>query len=256
MLASINPLGERGRNQRYAVTVDRLRRGIDRRRGRVRRRCSARSVARLPRRPLRALGVGVLAAVGHRVSTHACAAHAFRARAARSTRTGSRRTGAGSTAPASVHNSGVAFATIVTASATWVAFACAFVSGSPARRRDRRRRSSAVARAVPILATRAMRDAASLRARVRAARAAPAPACRARRRPQVAGDRGRAPWWWRRDDAARRARTRRRHPDAVGGAHPPPVGARHGRADAPGGARGDVPACPSSATTSAAASPI
>ena len=40
MLASINPLGERGRNQRYAVTVAGVRRGIDARGLRVRRGCS------------------------------------------------------------------------------------------------------------------------------------------------------------------------------------------------------------------------
>jgi hypothetical protein len=57
---------------------------------------------------------------------------------------------------------GVAFATIVTASATWIAFSCAFVAGSPL--------GGAIiggvfgiVRALPILSTRAIRDARDLR---------------------------------------------------------------------------------------------
>ena len=163
MLASINPLGERGRNQRYAVTVTAY---------------GAASIvagasfgallgllgAPVASSAVAALGVGVLAAVGIAVDARVLGARV----------PGPRRQvdenwlvtyrgwvyGAGFGAQL-----GVAFATIVTSSATWIAFACAFVSGSAL--------GGAivggvfgVTRALPILATRSIRDAGDLRARI------------------------------------------------------------------------------------------
>src|SRR5678815_368054 len=128
MLASINPLGERGRNQRYAITVAAY--------------VVASALAGLAFGALLGLlgtpiasstvavaSVGVFAALGLALD-----AQVFGSRVP-----GPRRQvdenwlasyrgwvyGAGFGAQL-----GVAFATIVTASATWIAFSCALVSGS------------------------------------------------------------------------------------------------------------------------------
>jgi hypothetical protein len=163
MLASINPLGERGRNQRYAVTVAAY--------------VAASTAAGaafgalvgvlgtpVAASTIAVLGVGVLALLGLAVD-----ARVFGSRVP-----GPRRQvdenwlatyrgwvyGAGFGAQL-----GVAFATIVTASATWIAFACAFVSGSAL--------GGAIVggvfgivRALPILSTRSIRDARDLRVRM------------------------------------------------------------------------------------------
>jgi hypothetical protein len=160
MLASINPLGERGRNQRYAVTVAAY--------------VAASTLAGLAfgallglfgtplsSSPVVVVSVGVLAALGLAVD-----ARVFGARVP-----GPRRQvdenwlatyrgwvyGAGFGAQL-----GVAFATIVTASVTWIAFACAFVSGS-ARGGAIIGGVFGVVRALPILSTRSVRTARDLR---------------------------------------------------------------------------------------------
>ncbi len=160
MLASINPLGERGRNQRYAITVASY--------------VAASTLAGLgvgaflgwlgapvAASTLAVVGVGVLAALGLAVD-----ARAFGTRVP-----GPRRQvdenwlatyrgwvyGAGFGAQL-----GVAFATIVTASATWIAFACAFVAGS-ALGGAIIGAVFGIVRALPILSTRSVRDARDLR---------------------------------------------------------------------------------------------
>ena len=129
MLASINPLGERGRNQHYAVTVVAYIVGatvagalLGALLGLVGARVRCRTTRARRDRACRA----------HRVAARQRAARVAgaRGRGARSRRTGSRSTGDGCTAPASALQLGLGFTTIVAASATWVAFACALFSGS------------------------------------------------------------------------------------------------------------------------------
>jgi hypothetical protein len=128
MLASINPLGERGRNQNYFVTV------------------TAYVVASAFAGA--ALGTGA-AALGARIAVPASAAF-LAALASAGLLTDFRMLGTRVPGPLRQVNEnwltvyrgwvygvgfgvqlGVAFATIVTSSATWVAFACAFCSRSP-----------------------------------------------------------------------------------------------------------------------------
>ena len=133
MLASINPLGERARNQRYWVTVAAYVVGVDGR-GRARSaRCSASSGTPVAVPRVALVVVAVLAAPDSR-STRArsdCACPG-RARQVDENWLVTYRGwvyGAGFGAQL-----GLAFVTIVTASATWVAFACALFSGQRARR--------------------------------------------------------------------------------------------------------------------------
>src|SRR3954454_3899713 len=161
MLASINPLGERGRNQRYGITVAAY--------------VAASTLAGLALGAIvgllgvpvasstaAVLGVGVLAVLGL----------ALDARVLGSRVPGPRRQvdenwlatyrgwvyGAGFGAQL-----GAAFATIVTASATWITFACAFVSGS-ALGGAIVGAVFGIVRALPVLTTRSIRDARALRA--------------------------------------------------------------------------------------------
>ena len=164
MLASINPLGERARNQQYRVTVTAY--------------IAASTVAGAAlggalgfvgaplALPLVALvGVGGLATVGLLGDARRNAARAL----------GPRRQvdenwlvnyrgwvyGAGFGAQL-----GFAFATIVTASATWIAFACALLSGSPLAGLVIGA-IFGVTRALPILAGAGVHDPATLRGLVR-----------------------------------------------------------------------------------------
>jgi hypothetical protein len=174
MLASINPLGERGRNQRYAVTVAAYV-GASTAAGALLGGALGAAGAPLAGRPA-LVALGALAAAGLAFDTGVVARRV----------PGPRRQvdenwlatyrgwvyGAGFGAQL-----GVAFATIVTASATWVAFACALLAGSPAAGAT----VGAVfglARALPILATARVRDPEVLRALMRRLE---------RLRPRVAG---------------------------------------------------------------------
>ena len=164
MLASINPLGERGRNQHYRLTVTAYVVGSTVA-GAV-----LGALLGLVGSPIEShlVGLGVVAAVA--VVGLALDAHAFGLRVP-----GPRRqvnenwlvtyrgwvygTGFGA-------QLGLAFLTIVTASATWVAFACALFAGNAG--------AGAVigavfglARALPILSAARVRDPAALRALVR-----------------------------------------------------------------------------------------
>jgi hypothetical protein len=161
MLASINPLGERARNQRYWLTV------------------SAYIVASTVAGAL--LG-GVLGFAGSPIDAPVAAVVVVAVLAAvglvidaRTRVPGPRRQvdedwlvnyrgwvyGAGFGAQL-----GLAFLTIVTASATWVAFACALVSGSP-RAGALIGTTFGLVRALPILAGAHVRDGAGLRGVVR-----------------------------------------------------------------------------------------
>ena len=161
MLASINPLGERARNQHYAITVGAF--------------VASATVAAA------ALGF-TLGALGRPLARPSLAIPLVAVGAAiglvldaRGRVPGPRRQvdenwlttyrgwvyGAGFGAQL-----GAGFATIVTASATWLAFACAFLSGSAVA-------GAAIGtvfglvRALPVLATARVRDPAALRACVR-----------------------------------------------------------------------------------------
>jgi hypothetical protein len=161
MLASINPLGERARNQRYWVTVTAY--------------IAASGIAG-------ALLGGVLGFVGQplAVPLAAVVVVALLATAglvidARTRAPGPRRQvdenwlatyrgwvyGAGFGAQL-----GLAFLTIVTASATWVAFACALFAGSPGAG-ALIGATFGLVRALPLLAAARVRDAAGLRDLVR-----------------------------------------------------------------------------------------
>jgi hypothetical protein len=164
MLASINPLGERGRNQHYATTVTAYivgSTGAGALLGGVL--GLAGSTVAAPRPAL--VAVGIVAAVGLW----------FDASRTRARVPGPRRQvdetwlatyrgwvyGAGFGAQL-----GLAFVTIVTASATWVAFACALFSGS-ALAGLAIGATFGLVRALPVLAAARVRDAARLRAVVR-----------------------------------------------------------------------------------------
>ena len=164
MLASINPLGERGRNQHYRLTVTAYVVGS------TVAGALLGALLGLVGSPIEShlVGLGVVAAVA--VVGLALDAHAFGLRVP-----GPRRQvnenwlvtyrgwvyGGGFGAQL-----GLAFLTIVTASATWVAFACALFAGNAG--------AGAVigavfglARALPILSAARVRDPAALRALVR-----------------------------------------------------------------------------------------
>ncbi len=161
MLASINPLGERARNQRYWLTV------------------SAYVVASTVAGAL--LG-GVLGFVGQPVAVPLAAVVVVAGLAAAGIIVDARRRvpgprrqvdenwlvnyrgwvyGAGFGAQL-----GLAFLTIVTASATWVAFACALLAGGPIAG-ALIGATFGLVRALPILTAARVRDAAALRSLVR-----------------------------------------------------------------------------------------
>jgi len=161
MLASINPLGERARNQRYWLTV------------------SAYVVASTVAGAF--LG-GVLGFVGQPIAVPLAAVVVVAALAAAGIVVDARRRvpgprrqvdenwlvnyrgwvyGAGFGAQL-----GLAFLTIVTASATWVAFACALLAGGPIAG-ALIGATFGLVRAVPILTAARVRDAAALRSLVR-----------------------------------------------------------------------------------------
>ena len=229
MLASINPLGERGRNQQLLGDRHRLRRRARRVAGAAARRaCSASSA-----RPFAVAGASrwwrsARSRSSASRSTRAASEPACPGRGARSTRTGSSPTagwvyGAGFGAQL-----GLAFATIVTASATWIAFACALLSGCPSAGLRSIGAIFGLARALPLLAARAYairrRCAALVRGSNGCARGSPSPRprCRARLRSACSRSRSRE-----RHDAARGARSRGRAPAGMGRTHPAP--ARGGR---------------------------
>ena len=164
MLASINPLGERGRNQHYRITVTAYIVGS------TLAGAALGAVLGLVGAPVAtpSLALGIVAAVA--IAGSALDAHALGLRVP-----GPRRQvdenwlvtyrgwvyGAGFGAQL-----GLAFLTIVTASATWVAFACALFAGSaPAGAAIGA--TFGLARAVPILAAARVRDPSALRTLVR-----------------------------------------------------------------------------------------
>jgi hypothetical protein len=165
MLTSINPLGERGRNQRFAITAGAY--------------VTASTVAGA------ALGTA-LGAAGAPLAAGAAvpAAAAVAAAALAGLLLDARVLGVGVPGPRRQVNEdwlvtyrgwvygagfgaqlGLAFVTIVAASITWVAFACALAAGSPAGGLLVGA-TFGLARAVPVLAMRRVADPGALRARI------------------------------------------------------------------------------------------
>src|SRR4051794_8004541 len=164
MLASINPLGERARNQRYPVTV------------------SAYVVASAA---MAAVLGGALGFAGRPIAFPDAAIVVIGVLAAGGLAFDARRFGLRVPGPRRqvdenwlvtyrgwVYGAGfgaqlgVAFATIVTASATWIAFACALLSGSTIAG-VAIGATFGLVRALPVLAAARVRDAAGLRSIVR-----------------------------------------------------------------------------------------